>query len=312
MQKTEISDAAPSSLDEFVGQSGIVDQVRIALNAAQADEKRLDHMIFTGSPGLGKSQMAHIIAAEMGTNFFEVLGQSLKSDAELNSLLLKAEDRDIIHLDEAHLTPRHQQTALLMALDRRCINLSAGKKVVTLPIKDFTLLMSTTDEFLLINPLRDRMKLILHYDYNNEEELGQIIEQRCLSLNWDFEYEILEEIAKRAKGTPRLALRLLQAARRVARAEGKQKILLKHMKKVFQLENLDDLGLGSVEQQYLRLLIDGGQKLNILSSMLGLPVKTISDVVEPFLLRAGLIIKGENGRVLTQKGIDHIQRGGLT
>ena len=157
---TDVNSAAPSSLRDMVGQESVVAQVAVALAAAFADGKRFDHALLVGPPGLGKSLTAKIIAAEMGTDLHEVLGQSIASPADLNGLLLAARDRDVIHLDECHELERVHQTALLMALDQRRLIVQTGAKsgLSSIPLADFSLLMSTTDEYGLVQPLRDRIE----------------------------------------------------------------------------------------------------------------------------------------------------------
>lgn len=311
--KNEINDVSPNSLKNMIGQKGVVDQVAVAIAAAKADQKRMDHCLLVGPPGLGKSQLANVIAAEMGTNFREVLGQSVKTAADLNSLLLKAKERDVIHIDEAHLMPKEHQTALLMVMDKRKIVVSTGKSLISLPVEDITFLLSTTDQYLLLRPLSDRFKLQLHYDYYSSQDLEIIVKQRCESLEWKIETaierEFLSDISRRSRGTPRLALRLLGSARRVSRSENKNVIRLKDLRRACELENIDEMGLGLVEQKYLQLLADGPLRLNVISSVIGLPSRTISEVTEPYLLRSGLVSKMEDGkRTITQKAIDHLNR----
>src|SRR5947209_7580147 len=178
---TDVNSAAPSSLRDMVGQESVVAQVAVALAAAFADGKRFDHALLVGPPGLGKSLTAKIIAAEMGTDLHEVLGQSIASPADLNGLLLAARDRDVIHLDECHELERVHQTALLMALDQRRLIVQTGAKsgLSSIPLADFSLLMSTTDEYGLVQPLRDRMKLVLRFGFFAEDDLTTLLAQRA-------------------------------------------------------------------------------------------------------------------------------------
>ena len=305
-EATEINDVAPSSLSHLIGQRGVIDQVRVAIDAAQMDNKKFDHALLVGPPGMGKSALAAVIAQEMATDFHEVLGQSIKNNADLNVLLLAAKDKDIVHIDECHELAKEFQTALYLAVDKRKLIIQGGKTPMTLPLADFSLLLSTTDEYGLLQPCRDRMKLLLRFQFYEEADLIEVLRHRSKALRWTVGDVVLPEIAKRAKGTPRLALRLLQSARRCARAEGNNSITIEHLYQACCLENIDQLGLGQTEQRYLEILTNGATRLNVLASMLGLPSRTVSEVTEPFLVRSGLIIKDDQGRrQLTQKGMDH-------
>ncbi len=308
-QPTEINDVSPTSLKHMVGQRGVMAQVAVAIDAAFADQKKFDHALLVGPPGCGKSQTARIIAAEMATDLHEVLGQSISSAADLNALLLTAKDKDVVHLDEAHELDREFQTSLYMAVDQRRIVLNSRAKSgpQSIPIADFTLLLSTTDEFCLLQPLRDRMRLLLRFEFYAVEELTALLLQRSRALGWPVHEQLLPLIAQRARGTPRLALRLLQSCRRVCRAEGERTITAEHLRRACGLEQIDEIGLGPTEQRYLSVLAEGASRLNVVASMLGLPARTVSQVVEPFLLRAGLIVKDDAGRrELTAKGREQL------
>ena len=305
----EVTDVNPTSLRHLVGQKGVIAQVSTALDAAFQDHSRFDHALLVGPPGLGKSQLANVIAQEMAVGFHELLGQSVSSLADLHALLLSAEPKDILHLDEAHELERQLQTALYLALDKRVIHVNSRQTPQGIPIADFTLLLSTTDEYALLPPLRDRMRLLLRFEYYSEEELTLLLRQRAHGLGWSVDEGVLLAIASRARGTPRLALRLLQSCRRVARAVGETTITAKHWEQACRLEQIDDLGLGPVERRYLSFLEDGPNRLNVLASMLGLPTRTVSEVTEQFLVRSGLVMKDRSGlRQLTEKGLEHVRR----
>jgi Holliday junction DNA helicase RuvB len=297
--RTDINDVSPSALTHLIGQKGVVAQVAVALEAAWTDGKPFDSALLVGPPGLGKSQVARIIALEMASDFHEVLGQAIASPADLNALLLSAKGKDVAHIDEAQELAKRYQTCLYLAMDQRRLMLrsgAAGRAPQSIPLADFALLLSTTDEFSLLQPLRDRMKLVLRFDFYVVEELTTLVRQRCQALRWPVEEAVFPMIAQRSRGTPRLALRLLQSCRRVCRAEGGATITLKHMLRACRLEQIDGLGLGPTEQQYLGIVMEGATRLNVIASRLGLPARTVSQVIEPFLLRAGLCFKDDQGR----------------
>jgi holliday junction DNA helicase RuvB len=303
-QTNEINDISPTSLSHIVGQKSVVEQVQVAVEAAFADSRKFDHALLIGPPGVGKTQLASVIAEEMAVEFAEALGQSIKNPGDLNALLLAAKDKSVLHVDEAHELKKEYQTALYRAVEGRKLFIQGR---ATIPLADFTLLLSTTDEYCLLQPLRDRMKLILRFSFYTEDELTVLLKQRTRALNWSVDEGVFPLIAQRSRGTPRLALRLLQSARRVCRAEGERTITLAHLERACGLEGIDTLGLGPSEQEYLRILAEGDSRLNVIASRLGLPARTVSQVTEPFLIRAGLVIKDDQGRrQLTALGREHL------
>ena len=305
---SEINSAVPTSLSHLVGAKHIIAQVTTALDAAFEDGTRLDHALLVGGPGLGKSQLASVIAHEMAVDFHEVLGQSITGIGDLNALLLNAKDKDIVHIDECHQLDKTYQTALYLAVDKKSIFVNSKRSPQPIPIADFTLLLSTTDEYCLLQPLRDRMKLTLRFEFYTEDELTTLLRHRCKALGWDVDQEVLPLIAARSRGTPRIALRLLQACRRVCRSQGDHAITILHFNRACLLEQIDDMGLGPVERKYLSILADGPARLNVVSTILGLPTRTVSEVTEQFLIRSGLIDKDRAGlRQLTAKGLEHVR-----
>ena len=225
----EINDARPTSVAHLVGQRQVLEQVMIALDAAHQDGKRFPHASLLGPKGLGKTTVGQVIAAEMAVDYFYYFAQALASKADLNELLLRATDKCIIHIDEAHELKSPVQTALYRALDRQQVEVYLDGAVSAIVVDNFSLLLSTTDEYRLQGPLRDRMKLRLRFAFYDEHDLMEVLQRRVRGLQWDVDPGLFAPIARRAQGTPRQALRLLEAAHRVARAFGTHAVTLDHL-----------------------------------------------------------------------------------
>ncbi len=308
---TEVNGVRPSSLNHLVGNKAVIRQVRVALDAAQQDGVRFPHAALLGSPGLGKSTLASVIAQEMAAPFHEVLGQNLQKPADLAALLLQARDKSVVHVDEVHELPKQIQTLLYICLDQRVLKIPGGGSVESIPLADFTLLLSTTDEYSLLPPLLSRMKLSLHLEYYTEHDLQKIVATRARELDWRLDESILPLIAARSRSTARRALNLLQSSRRVCRAEGEDFITREHCETACEIDGIDSGGLEKRDRQYLRLLVEKPTKVNVLSSGLGTPVKTLSTHIEPPLIRLGWLTKDEQGRrCLTEKARRHLQEVG--
>jgi Holliday junction DNA helicase RuvB len=300
----------PNSLNHLIGQEHVREVVSTALDYSFQEQVPFPHSLMLGPPGVGKTALARVISDETASGFHELLGSAVSSPAEFFSVLMRATDLDLVFIDEIHLLdPSHQHT-LLIAIDERKIFLpnNNGGAPQAITLSNFTLVGATTDEHRLIRPLVDRFKLLLRFEYYNVNELAEIIRTRAKGLGWQVQSDVPEPIARRSKGVPRLAIRMLQSCWRVCRAAGDHAITRKHLERACVLEQIDGFGLDSTEQAYLRLLADGPLRLNMLASMLGLPGKTVSSVTESFLIRSGLITKDKNGlRMLTGKGMEHTE-----
>ena len=311
MAANEINDVQPTSLSHIACDSNklIIEQCRVALDAAFADNRRLDHTLMLGPPGTGKSTLASVLAAEMAVPFIECVGDNLKTAADVNNLLLQAEDKAIVHIDEIHAAPRNVMELLYIALDKRQLFVRGKTSIMPIPLNDFTLIASTTEEADLPAPWISRMRLILRYDFYTVEDLGLLLERRAHGLEWGIDATSLPLIARAARGTPRIAFRLLMAARRVCRAEGDTLITTVHVQRALVLDGLDDLGLGEFERKYLRLLLSGPRRINVLASAMGVPARNLSTTTEPYLIRAGLVDKDDQSRrVLLPKGRQHLSQ----
>ena len=175
----DLNDAAPSSLAHIIGQRKVVDQLQVALDAAFEDGKRLDDCLLVGPAGLGKTQVAAVLAQELAVQCHEALGQSITSAADLNVLLLSAKDKDLVFIDECHELAKVFQTSLYLAVDKRKVCILGGRSIESIPLANFTLILGTTDEFGLLAPLRDRMKLVLRFQFYGVEDLTKIVQHRA-------------------------------------------------------------------------------------------------------------------------------------
>jgi len=308
---TDLRDVQPTAFRHIIGQRHVTEALQIAVDASFQEGKRGDEVLLCSPPGLGKSALASVYAQELAVPLTEILSQSFTNTAELNAALLGASN-GILFLDEIHLLSPQLQHVLLLVLDKRRIFLSGGKSVQSIPVNEFTLVGATTDPDGLIQPLIDRFRIICHLDWYSDDELATVVRQRCHAMGWHHEEALPEEIAQRGRQTPRIALRLLQSARRVAVAEGAPKITVGHLEKACSIERISSLGLDGIQQRYLGLLGPSGQRLNVLASMLGVSTKVLTKTVEPFLLRSGLVVKTDAGlRQLTQQGREHLSTLGV-
>jgi Holliday junction DNA helicase RuvB len=311
-QQKEINDASVTVIDHFIGQKNVVDQVKVALEASWNSGIRLCHMLMNGPPGLGKSELSKIIAKEMASECFEQLAQNISTIEQMRGLLMEPKDKDILFIDEIHELNPSVQTTLYRAMENGEVFLDGGKsKNRVMKIASFTIIGATTDEYKLLKPLRDRFKLTLPFKFYSDEDLAMLLKHRAKQLGWAVEDEtIFQQIATRSKGTPRIALKILEAAKRYARSLGENCITLEHFNSSCSLEGLDSLGLGSVERQYLNILAETKEpiRLNVLASKMGLPKKTLTDTIEGFLMRVGLIIKSDKGLMISPEGLVHLAK----
>ena len=237
-----------------------------------------------------------------------VLAQTLRTTADVAACFLDQRAGSVLFLDEASGLSDPVQLAMYLAIDSKKVFVPGrNRSPVALDLEPFTLLLATTHEFTLNDSLRQRCRMILRFQHYSEAELGMIAKQRASALGWDVADDVFVEAAKRGRGTPRLVLRLLNASQRTARSEGAGTITMDHFRKTCVLEAVDCKGLDVNEQRYLRILLDGPQRVNVIASKMGLPRKTLQDVIEgDYLLRSSLIEKDEvSRRVLTPEGLRH-------
>ncbi len=310
-QLNDINDAAPQVIDHFIGQKPACDLIKVALEASWSDGGCFPHSLMIGPPGLGKSELSKLVAKETAGNFYEQLAQNVGTIEQMRGLLMEPSDGDVLFLDEIHQIKPDLQVTLYRAMENREVFLDKGKsKSRVLKIANFTIIGATTDEYKLLQPLRDRFKLILPLTFYSEEELATLIMQRIKQLGWAVEDEsIFILIAQRGRGTPRIALKVLESAKRYARSQGAKTITVEHFTAACALEGLDSLGLGPNERIYLKILAEAKEpvRLNVLASKMGLPKKTLTDTIEGCLMRMGLILKSDKGLMIMPEGLEHLR-----
>ncbi len=299
------------TIDHVIGMEDVVRRLRVCLEACWNDGTRLPHALLVGGPGVGKTMTAHLIARELGVQVHERLAQVVNTPGSLNGLLLQANDKDICFLDELHELLPSMQTVLYRAMEGGQISLrTRDERTLTMPLKDLTVIGATTDEYKLLGPLRDRFKVVLPFTTYENNSLAKIVAQRAHLIEMRIEPQVAPEIAKRSKGTPRLAIRLLESCHRFARSQGDDEVTLRHFEETVALDGIDKLGLGPDEQRFVKYLTKRrGEPVRLftLEAVIGVHRRTIQDVIEPFLIRSGLIERMPQGRVITERGIRHVE-----
>ncbi len=302
-----------TSLSHVVGQQRAVIVLRTALDAYWHDRSKSDgkesfpHLLMCGPGGTGKTLLTELIAKELCTECHVELAQNIGNIGQMQGLLMMLESEHILLVDEIHELSETVQVSLYRALEERKLFLGGNRKPVTLP--PFTLIGATTDEYLLTPSMRDRFKILLRLQHYSHDEMALLIDQRAKRLGWEIDAVSVTHLAARSRGVPRLAVRLLESAKRVASSKGLDRIEPKHVEEMLLIEGIDSLGFDPVEQRYLSLLKEsqGAVRLNVLATHLGLPKQTI-EMFERDFIRLGLISKGDRGRALTPKGIEHLSR----
>ncbi|QDU94066.1 Holliday junction DNA helicase RuvB C-terminal domain-containing protein [Lignipirellula cremea] len=303
-----------TSLNHVVGQRRAVTLLRTALDAYWHDRSKHDgkeafpHLLMCGPGGTGKTLLTELIGRELCTECHVELAQNIGNSGQMQGLLMMLEAEHILLIDEIHELSETVQVSLYRALEERKLFIGGNRKPVNLP--PFTLIGATTDEYLLTQSMRDRFKILLRLTHYSDDEMASLISQRAKRLGWEIDADSIAKLASRSRGVPRLAVRLLDSAKRVASSKASDNIDPDHIEEMLAIEGFDALGFDPVEQRYLSLLKQhqGPVRLNVIATHLGLPKQTI-EMFERDFIRLGLISKGDRGRSLTPKGIEHL--GGL-
>jgi holliday junction DNA helicase RuvB len=304
----------PRSLDEFVGQERIKEQLAIALEATRARGEALDHVLLVGPPGLGKTSLAYIVREELGVGIRTVAGPALERKGDIAAILTSLEDRDVLFVDEIHRLNRAVEEILYPALEDFRLDIVVGQgpaaRTLTLDLPPFTLVGATTRTGLLTTPLRDRFGMTFRLGYYEQSELGLIVRRSARILGVDVVDEAADEIAARARGTPRVANRILRRIRDVAEVRHEGAITLEIANEALELHEVDGIGLERVDRELLEAIAikfgGGPVGLSTLAVALGEEQETIEDVYEPYLLQLGFIQRTPRGRVITDLGRAHI------
>lgn len=304
----------PSSFEEYVGQSDLKQNLGVFVGAAKMRSESLDHVLLYGPPGLGKTTMSMIIASEMGTNIKITTGPSIEKAGDLVAILTQLEAGDVLFIDEIHRLPKMIEEVLYPAMEDYCVDIVIGKDAATRSVRidlpPFTLVGATTRAGDLSAPLRDRFGIVSKLEYYTTEELIKIIDRTSKVYDMPMEKEAMAELARRSRGTPRIANRLFRRVRDFAQFNGDGQITLERTQEALTRLKVDHLGLDDVDHKYLLGIIErfrgGPVGLEALAASIGEEPQTLEDVYEPYLLQTNLIKRTPRGRVATIEAYQHL------
>ena len=304
----------PESLDEYVGQTEIKENLRVFIEAAKMRNESLDHVLLYGPPGLGKTTLAHIIANELETNIKTASGPSLEKTGDLAAILSTLEPGDVLFIDEIHRMPKYIEEILYPAMEDFELDIIIGaegkSRSVKIDLPPFTLVGATTRAGDISSPLRDRFGIVAKLNYYTEEELSDIIKRTSNVLNMNIDSDAAYELAKRCRKTPRIANRLFKRVRDFALVEGTGKIDIETTIKSLERLKVDKKGLDEIDIEYLTTLVNkfngGPVGVETIATAIGEEVTTIEDVVEPYLLQEGYVKRTRSGRIATDKAHNHL------
>lgn len=304
----------PTSLDEYVGQEKAKKTLRISIEAARQRGESLDHVLIYGPPGLGKTTLATIIAREMGSNIKTTSGPSIEKPGDLAAILTNVERNDVLFIDEIHRLNRISEEIMYPAMEDYTLDLITGKgpaaNSIKLNLERFTLIGATTRAGQISTPLHDRFGILLKLDLYNDDEIKRILKRSAGILDVQISESGLTELAKRSRGTPRVANRLLRRVRDYAQVKGDGVITDEMADAALKLLDIDELGLDDVDRRILKTIIttfNGGPVgIDTLSAIIDEEPITIEDVYEPYLMRLGFINRTPRGRCVTKLAYDHL------
>lgn len=304
----------PDSLDEYVGQTEVKENIDVFIKAAKMRNESLDHVLLYGPPGLGKTTLAYIIANELGVNIKTASGPSIEKAGDLAAILSTLEEGDVLFIDEIHRIPKYIEEILYPAMEDFKLDIIVGSdstsRNIRIDLPPFTLVGATTRAGDLSSPLRDRFGIVSKLNYYTESELTDIIKRTSRVLGTPIDDKAAIELASRSRGTPRIANRLFKRVRDFAYVMNDGNIDLSITKKALDKLKVDKLGLDDTDYNLLKSIIEkfngGPVGIDALASSIGEEVTTIEDVYEPFLLQNGLLKRTSRGRVVTEKAYEHL------
>lgn len=310
----------PKSLRDYIGQESVKQNLRISIEAALKRHEPLDHLLLYGPPGLGKTTLAGIIAAEMGQNIRITSGPAIEKAGDLASILTNLADGDVLFIDEIHRLSRSVEEVLYPAMEDYALDIMIGKgptaRSIRLDLPRFTLVGATTRAGLLTAPLRDRFGILFRLEMYTPEELSAIVRRSAGILNVQAQDDGILEIARRSRGTPRIANRMLRRVRDFAQIRAEGVITRAVAQQSLEMLDVDELGLDRLDRIMLTTMMDkfggGPVGLETLSAMTGEDATTIEDVYEPYLMQLGFMMRTPRGRVVTSAAYEHMGRKPLS
>ena len=304
----------PKKLNDYIGQSNVIQNLKMFISAVKKRGNPTEHILFYGPSGTGKTTLSNIVANELGSEIKITSGAVIERAGDIAAILTSMNDKDVLFIDEIHRLPKNVEEVLYPVMEEFALDIIIGKgpsaRTVRLSVPHITIIGATTRLAMLSTPLRERFGLLLRLDYYSEKELLNIIKRSSVLLKFKISDEAALSIAKRSRGTPRIAIRILNRVRDVRDMSGDSNIDVKMLENLFSMMELDDLGLSNIDRKYLNVL---GKKykntplgVETIASSLSEDKKTIEEFVEPYLLQIGFIKKTTRGRVLTDEALNHI------